>query len=207
MDSLLLGAEEKAFTRCGGGALRRILRARRNGEPRIRARDGGGSGDQVYQPPGPWLCPAVTHRRRRTMLMQSQKYLVTIEDIAPRGRSCPIRVLRHRGGTYGPSARPGVWTTGTVTPCDPGVVARRRRARRRRRGPAAAARRPGATVRPGSVPGECGLLGTGRAGGRIGAVLRYQGAEIDLTRVPAVWSRHPNRPRALRSLAGTAAGT
>ena len=60
---------------------------------------------------------------------------------------------------------------------------------------------------PGRYPGECELSVRVGAGGRIGAVLRYQGAEIDLTRVDAVWWRRPNRPRALQSLAGTAAGT
>jgi hypothetical protein len=45
----------------------------------------------------------VTHRRRRTMPMQSQKYLVTIEDIAPQGPELSDEELRAtRGGTYGP---------------------------------------------------------------------------------------------------------
>jgi hypothetical protein len=37
------------------------------------------------------------------MLMQSQKYLVTIEDIAPQGPELSDEELRAtRGGTYGP---------------------------------------------------------------------------------------------------------
>jgi hypothetical protein len=49
------------------------------------------------------LSCVVTHRRRRTMLMQSQKYLVTIEDIAPQGPELSDEELRAtRGGTYGP---------------------------------------------------------------------------------------------------------
>src|SRR2546430_16308476 len=41
--------------------------------------------------------------KKGTMLMQSQKYLVTIEDIAPQGPELSDEELRAtRGGTYGP---------------------------------------------------------------------------------------------------------
>ena len=47
---------------------------------------------------------------------------------------------------------------------------------------------------PGRYPGECELSVRVGAGGRIGAVLRYQGAEIDLTRVDAVLVAPPEPP-------------